>query len=286
MRTRPLFLLLSLAAVPVFADDVYLTNGRKFEGVIAETTDSQVHIQMQGGTVSLPKSQVLRVEAGDSSLAGYLQRKAALKKDLTAGASDWLLLAVWARSRELGQAAREAALAAAALDPYVEGLAPLLRGYGYVLDEQLGRWILYEESMRRQGFVLANGQWITREESAVRLRAREEDDARRRAFAEEQARSARMDRLAALTELTLARELAQPAAPDYPIYYGYGYSYPFYGTPVVGIPRFWIPGQGSMQPPGHGSLPPPHRHDSLSSSFTHVPGSLIPGNLVPPMAGH
>jgi hypothetical protein len=278
MRTRPLFLLLiSLLAVPVFADDVYLTNGRKFEGVVAETTDAQVHIQMQGGTLSLPKSQVLRVETGDSSLAGYLHRREALKKDPTARASDWLELARWARAQGLGQATREAALAAAVLDPRLEGLAPILRSHGYVLDEQLDRWILYEESMRRQGFVLANGQWITREEYAVRLRAREEDDARRRASAEEQARSARMDRLAALTELTLARELAQPVAPAYPIY-GYGYGYPFYGTSVVGgsIPGFWIPGRG------HGSMSPPHRHNPPSSKFTHVPGSLIPGNLFPP----
>jgi hypothetical protein len=276
MRTRPLFLLLlSLAAVPVFGDDVYLTNGRKFEGVVAETTDSQVRIQMQGGVLSLPKSQVLRVEAGDSSLAGYLRRREALKKDPTAKAADWLELARWAHSQGLGQAARESALKAASLDPRLEGLAPILRSHGYVLDESLDRWIPYEESMRRKGFVLANGQWITREEYAVRLRAREEEDARRRAAAEERARSARMDRLAALTELSLARELAQPAAPAYPIY-----GHPFYGTPIVVIPGFWLP--------GHGSKHPHHRHKSDSSKFTHVPGSLIPGNLFPPKSagGH
>src|SRR5262245_1595156 len=139
MRTRPLFLLLrSLTAVPVSADDVYLTNGRKFEGVIAETTDSQVRIRMQGGTLSLPRSQVLRVEAGDSSLAEYLLRKEVLKKgNPPATASDWLELALWARGEDLGQAARESALAAAVLNPRLDGLAPVLRGYGYVLDEQL-----------------------------------------------------------------------------------------------------------------------------------------------------
>ena len=115
MRTRflPLLLLLSLMAVPMFADDVYLINGRKFEGVIAETTDSQVHIQMQGGTLSLPKSQVLRVDTGDSSLAEYLRRKEALTKNPGARAADWLELARWAQAKELQQATREAALAAA-----------------------------------------------------------------------------------------------------------------------------------------------------------------------------
>src|SRR6185295_9698937 len=136
MRTRPLFLfLILLSAVPVFADDVYLTNGRKFEGVVAETTDSQVRIQMQGGVLSLPKSQVLRVEVEDSSLAGYLRRRDALKKNPAAGAPEWLELARWSRSQGLGQATREAAMAAAALNPGLEGLAPILRAYGYVLDE-------------------------------------------------------------------------------------------------------------------------------------------------------
>lgn len=269
MRTRPLFfLLISLAAVPVFADDVYLTNGRKFEGVIAETTDSQVRIRMQGGVLSLPKSQVLRVEEGDSNLAEYLHRKEALRKNPAASASEWLELALWARGKDLGQAARESALTAAALDPHLAGLAPILRGYGYVLDEQLDRWIPYEESMRRRGFVLANGQWITREEYAARVRAREQEDALRRAAYEERARAAREDRLAALTELTLTRELARSAAPAYPLY-----ANPFYGAPVVVIPGFWVPPRGPMD---H------HRHGQASSEFTHVPGSLIGGNLFPP----
>ncbi|HEV8581895.1 MAG TPA: hypothetical protein VGX68_22735 [Thermoanaerobaculia bacterium] len=273
MRTRPLFfLLISLAAVPVFADDVYLTNGRKFEGVIAETTDSQVRIRMQGGVLSLPKSQVLRVEEGDSNLAEYLHRKEALRKNPAASASDWLELALWARGKDLGQAARESALTAAALDPHLAGLAPILRGYGYVLDEQLDRWIPYEESMRRKGFVLANGQWITREEYAARVRAREQEDALRRAAYEERARAAREDRLAALTELTLTRELARSAAPTYPLY-----ANPFYGAPVVVIPGFWVLPRGPMDP---------HRHGQASSEFTHVPGSLIGGKLFPSSKSH
>ena len=91
MRIRPLpLLLLLLTALPVFADDVYLVNGRKFEGVMTETTDSQVRIQMQGGVIVLPRSQVLRVEAGDSNLAEFLHRKEALKKNPGTRAADWL----------------------------------------------------------------------------------------------------------------------------------------------------------------------------------------------------
>jgi hypothetical protein len=268
MRTRllPLLLLLSLVGVPLFADDVYLVNGRKFEGVITEMTESQVHIQMQGGTLSLPRSQVLRVDTGDSSLAEYLRRKEALKKDPGAGAADWLELARWAQAKDLQQAARESALAAATLDPGLSGLGPILRGFGYVLDDQAGGWIPYAESMQRRGFVLANGQWITREEHTARVRASEEEAARLRAQREEQARAARTDQLAALAELTLVRDLVQPAYPQYPG--------PYYG----GVPVYFY-GGGYWGGGGNGGHFP--REKPSPYSFTHVPGSLIPGNSVP-----
>src|SRR5436305_14370328 len=116
MRTRslPLLLLLPLIAVPVLADDVYLVNGRKFEGVIAETTDTQVRIRMQGGTLSLPKEQVLRVDQGDSNLAEYLRRKHLLKKNPTARPGGWLELSPSDHGRPPDPAPRDSALAAAA----------------------------------------------------------------------------------------------------------------------------------------------------------------------------
>jgi hypothetical protein len=266
-RSLPLLSLL-LLAVPAFADDVYLVNGRKFEGVIAETAGSQVRIRMQGGTLSLPKDQVLRVEAGDSNLAEFLRRKEALKKSPAAGAADWVELARWARAKELDQATREAALAAATLDPRAAGLAPILRGYGYVLDPQLDRWVPYADSMRRRGFVLAGGQWLTHEELQSRQRAQEEAAARYAAARQEAARAAREDRLATLAELSAARQLVQQEEPQgYPPFYGN----PFYGSVIVG-PGFFGGGGGFPGPR------PPHRRDS---GFTHVPGSLIGGSLFP-----
>src|SRR5215213_3784865 len=205
-NTLALSLLLTLSAVPVFADDVYLANGRKFEGVIAETTDSEIRIQMQGGVLSLPLTQVARVEKGESSLAEYLRRKEALQRDPRALASHWLDLARWAQTQKLQHGTRESALKAAELDPRLDGLGPILRGFGYVYDNSLDRWIPYADSMRRRGFVLANGQWITRQEHEAAVRAQEEEEARRRASREEAARVAREDRLAALTELALVRE--------------------------------------------------------------------------------
>jgi hypothetical protein len=181
MRIRPLpVLLLLLTALPVLADNVYLVNGRKFEDVMAETLGSQVRIHLQGGVLVLPKSQVLRVETGDSNLGEYLRQKDALKKSPSTRAADWVELARWAQSKQLDQATRESALAAAVLDPHAPGLAAILRGFGYVLDEQLDRWVRYEDLMRRNGFVQSNGQWISREEYQARARAQADEEARRR----------------------------------------------------------------------------------------------------------
>jgi hypothetical protein len=122
--------------------------------------------------------------------------------------------------------------------------------------------------MRRRGLIQANGQWISREEYQARVRAQEEEAARRYAVRQEAARAAREDRLAALAELSVVRQLAQPTqqAPNpYSIY-----GVPFYGYgAVVVTPGF---GGGGHHRPPHGQGPP---------GFTHIPGSLIPGSLVP-----
>jgi len=273
IRSLPLLLPLLSLAVPALADDVYLVNGRKFEGVVAESSGNQVRIQMQGGTLSLPKEQVLRIEQGESSLAQYLSRKETLKKNPATRASEWLELARWARGKQLDQATREAALAAAALDPKLEGLGPILRPYGYALDSQLDRWIPYAESMRRRGFVQAGGQWISREEYQARVRAQEEEQARRRAVQQEAAREAREERLAALAELSMVRQITQPQVPVVP---GYppGYGYPYGGTVFV-MPGWWNPA------PGGGQKPPHVRNGQGNEGFVHIPGSLIPGTDYP-----
>ena len=273
MRLRPLpVLLLLLTALPVFADNVYLANGRKFEDVMAEETATQVRIHLQSGVLVLPKSQVLRVETGDSNLGGFLQRKDSLKKSPATRAADWVELARWAESKQLAQAARESALNAAVLDPHAPGLAPILRGFGYVLDESLDRWIRYEDAMRRKGFVqMSNGQWISQEEYQARARAQAEDYAQRRADRQEQARAARDERLAVLTEIALTKALTQPPAPPY-----VG-PYAPWGEPVIFLPGFVTspPGKHNRRSPDLFHLEPTFG----SSDFVRVPGSLIQGRL-------
>ena len=286
-----LFGLLSLA--PAWADTVYLTNGRKFENVVAETTETEVTIRMPGGLLSLSRSQVLRVESSESTFSEYLRRKEAIHRSGSASdAAAWLLLAQWAKIQGLEQGAREAALTAAHLNPRLEGLAALLRSHGFVLDEGLDRWIPYAESMRRRGFVQAEGQWISREENEARQRAREEELARRRA---ERAATQAAEATQAVREVELAlanmqlqdrlQQTAQPAVVDWPVYYAY--------------PGYWLappapcrhcgvrpnpPGNNPRPEPPQGQGPRPRQ--PRSQGVFHVPGSLLPGNLGASTSAH
>lgn len=281
MRIRSLAALLFglLPMAPAWADTVYLANGRTFENVIAETTETEVKIRMPGGSLSLPRSHVLRVEASDSNFAEYMRRKEAIRRSTSA--ADWLALAQWAKRQGLEQGAREAALAAASLDPKIEGLAPLMRSHGYVLDAQLDRWIPYADSMRRRGFVFADGQWLSREENAARQRARDEEIERRRAeraaTQAAQATQAVREVELALANLELRQRLRRTEE-----------------TPVAGLPVYVYPGSWFIPPtppchtcgnePGPRPEPPPSprprpQQPREHHGVFHVPGSLLPGTL-------
>ena len=95
--------------------------------------------------------------------------------------------------------------------------------------------------------------------------------AQRRADRQEQARAAREDRLAVLTELALTGALAQPQAPPY-----VG-PYAPWGQPVILLPGFvkTPPGRHNRRSAELFRLEP----DFGSSDFVHVPGSLIQGRL-------
>jgi hypothetical protein len=166
------FLLLgALPGTLLRADDVYLKNGRSFEGVVAEVTDAQVRIILPGGSISLARSAVDRVEKSETNLSDYLGRKEeimAREKHASRNAADWLELARWARAAGFTQGAREAALTAAEIDPRDPGLPTLLRPFGYVYEERMDRWIPYGDSMRLHGFVEVGGQWMTPQEAQAR----------------------------------------------------------------------------------------------------------------------
>lgn len=237
MRTTMALLLGTLLGAPLLADDVILKNGRSFDNVVAEVGDSQVRIHLQGGVISLPRSAVERVNKSDSTFAEYLRRKQELQayemgaaggNPAPGRAEDWLELARWARRNNLPQSAREAALAAAEIDPRAPGLAALLRGFGYVYEESLDRWISYDDSMRLHGFVQDAGAWVSREEQAERMRER--------AAARAAAAPGAGDAASLQAQLDAAQQGGDLGYPGYDLGGFYGY-WP-YGAPILATPGF------------------------------------------------
>jgi hypothetical protein len=263
MRTLPGSIALSLLLgapllappAPLLADDVYLKNGRSFEGVVAEVGDSQVRVHMPGGVISLPRSAVDHVQKADSSFAEYLRQKGALESRENGPqgarrAEDWVELARWARRHNLQQGTREAALTAAQIDPRQPGLPALLRGFGFVYEESLDRWIPYDDSMRLHGFVREGGSWVSREEHAQRVRERDDERlARQAAFAAQQAAAAARE-VADAEMLRAQADLAQQGA--YGNGYGDGYTLGGYYGSLWPFTSGWWPSSSVFSVPGFG----------------------------------
>jgi hypothetical protein len=290
------FLLFSsalLAAHAAAADIVYLKNGRSFDGVVAEESDSQVRVQIEGGSLTLPRAAVARIEKADSYLAEYLRRRGELRRE-GAGARAWLELARWADSVGLASAARESALAAAAINPRLEGLDRELRAQNYLYDPQLGRWLPFAEEMRRKGMVLdESGDWMTRDEHAQRVRERAEAQMQQQMLAA-QRDAAQADLLRAQAELLgLGAQGGGPPSGSQAGYPGYdlGYSagYPFGGFPLGGYGGFLSPGSfGSRhgfrrEIPFRSSVFSPPPRVRQPASLIRTQGSFVP---VRPSPGH
>lgn len=282
MRTWPLIALSMLTPALGQADTVHLTNGRTFEGVMAEVNGSKVLIRMQGGSLSLPLTQVAKIDRGDSTLQQYLDRKESLTRSEAPSAAAWLDLALWAQAKGLATASREAALTAAQIDPKLPGLENALRPHAYVFEESLGRWIPYSDSMRRKGLVLSRGEWVGRAELEAEERAREAVLERQREQQAEARRAAREDRLAELATIAMAREVQRAEAP--PVYA------PTYYPGVVVMPGYYpipvIPPVATAPAPPVAEPHPREKPRPQNNTFTRVPGSLIPGSYPGTRDGH
>ena len=257
--------ILGVAAVPAAADVVHLKNGRAMEGVLLEETADRILLQLPFGEIGLPRASVLAIERGQSDLEQYLKRRLALEQR-PGTASDWLTLAFWATERDLDHNAREATLVAARLDPGLPGLIPLMTAMGYDYEENLAVWIPHDELMRRRGYVMSNGRWITAQQ-ATELRQASEVAAARELERQRQDRLARAMEMVVLTQMAQAeetrrlREQASTYQAGIPLWGGY---------PVVVPPGYW------PRPPLH---PRPHRGSRKSHRHAIVnrpPGSLIP----------
>ena len=240
----PALLILPLAARPVRADEVHLTNGETFEGVVAEVQGDKVAIRMPNGVIRLPRSRVERVEKSASPFEDFLRRAHALTGSTDAG--EWLELALWARDRGLHEGMRSAALRAARLDPRLDGLGPLMHEIDYVYDDELGRWVHHDELMSRRGYVEVDGRWVPPE--VVAETARQAREERRRRIEEE--RSRRIDQAIDLLALAQIRELQEDEEEEAArgVYAPYGIGS---GAPVASFPGAFVPRGHGHHPRGH-----------------------------------
>jgi hypothetical protein len=282
------FLLLgALPGTLLRADDVYLKNGRSFEGVVAEVTDAQVRIILPGGSISLARSAVDRVEKSETNLSDYLGRKEeimAREKHASRNAADWLELARWARANDLPQGAREAALRAAEINPREPGLSGLLRGFGYVYEESLDRWISYDDAMRLHGFVQEGGTWVSREEHAERAQAAAQVRAQAALAAREEAAAARDLLAAEMMQAQVAAAQQGAYANGYGggqflggFYGGLGSAYWPFGIPGFGTRRgFGERGERGERHGEHGAFRAPRAGSPPFGSMVFgVPGSPL-----------
>lgn len=257
MRPFTALCLVSLVALPASADTVYLNNGKTFEGVVATDLGDSVRITIEAGEITLPASQVSRIERETTPLTEFRQRRTALDAVDPAAAPEWLALARWAHGQGLKGSARTAALTAARLDPGLDGIAPLLREHGYVLDPETGSWVSYGEYQRSRGMVLVNGEWVSKAAlEAQSLASRRQSAALRQ--------EERLDRLSRVVELAALAQLAAAQRPPEPE------PQPVYHYPVAVFP-------------GH-VLARHHKRDGsfvvkpvdFSAVANHLPGSRLP----------
>lgn len=265
-------LMAGLAPQILPADVVHLANGRSMEGVILEETPTQILLRLPFGEIGLPRTSIARIERGRSPLEEFLDRQAALERDLS-GAAEWLELALWAERQGLDHSAREAVLVAARLDPGLPGLASPMATMGYEYEPNLAIWIPYEELMRRRGYVQSNGRWLSPDEALAVERAQQ-------VAASTAAERQRRDRLARALEMMVVaqmvraeeerrlREESAVVRDGIPLWGGY---------PVLIAPGYW------PRPP---LRPMPHRRGDGRGSrhgdahrdaiVARPPGSLIP----------
>ncbi len=146
-------IIIALAAVPVFADDVYLRGGGQITGEIIRRSEDSVTVDIGGGTMTAKMSSVVRIEESISPLQEYRARA----ENIPAGDSEaWRELAQWATGRALSSQASNAYSQVVVILPDDEEAN---RALGRV---QLGgKWVSEEDSYRAQGYVEFEGVWMT-----------------------------------------------------------------------------------------------------------------------------
>ncbi len=186
---------LGVVAAGARADVVFLTNGKSIEGKVT-VEGEKVTVELPCGTVSFPKSNVLRIERKESNIEAFERRYAALPaKDAPAR----LALAAWCRGEKLD--ARNDKLLREVLEFDAEN-AEARRLLGFVRHE--GRWVTSNERYRELGLVEFEGQWHKPESVAAvkeaRADAQRAEEERKKAEVDLRLREAELERLKAERE--------------------------------------------------------------------------------------
>lgn len=171
---KRVIVVIALAAVPVFADDVYLEGGGQVTGEIVEQTEDSVTVDVGGGgTITAHMSNVVRIEKSTSPLQEYRARAGSIS---AGDAEAWRKLARWATGNALSSQAAKAYSQVVAILPDDQEAN---RALGRVQVD--GRWVTEEESYLARGYVEFEGEWMKPSEQQAILsdrRAREAADRR------------------------------------------------------------------------------------------------------------
>jgi hypothetical protein len=211
---------IALAAVPVFADDVYLRGGGQITGEIITQSEDSVTVDIGGGTITARMSNVVRIEEGVSPLQEYRARAASIP---AGDAEAWRELARWATGGALSSQAWEAYSQVVAILPDDQEAN---RALGRVQVD--GRWVSEEESYLARGYVEFEGEWMNPGERQAILadrRAREEAD--RRAI-DAEIRAIEAEQKAEKEQKEAERELARQRNS---IYWGWGHGPSYWPSP-------------------------------------------------------
>ncbi len=136
-------LVFAFVAPAGFGDTIYLKNGRKFEGKLVEETAGAYRFKIKGlGEQTFKKSDVLKIEKGETIFDQYETKRKALKKNDAQGHYD---LGMWCRENGLKKQAVKAFKSAVAADENHAG------------------------AQQELGFVKYEGKWMPRKEMEVIL---------------------------------------------------------------------------------------------------------------------
>lgn len=231
IRCRMVIASMLLAAGTSLADEVFLKNAGSISGRIVEQTDEIVRVDIGGGTIGVPASEVERIVKGRTALDDYDERTARLGPGDVSG---WRSLGRWASQQGLPAQAREAYDRVLELAP---NDAEARKALGFVQVD--GRWMTEEDGYRARGYVQYQGEWLTPAEVQVAQSQAAAEDARREA--EMRAIEAEAAARDAERRAEQAEERAREAERDdwnTPVYWGgWGYGVTYWPSYPGGIHR-------------------------------------------------